>query len=329
MLSLQVNRTTLSLKSETNASSLYAQVDLSKKTKRKPKDETDLDGPSQNTSSPELGPQFQAICDPHSTASYANLLFENSLKFYENARELVRNSGGDDGCTANSADKNCAHGHFCVKCGHSKSVPPIDNFTPGDQENYIMMNPICASEADSTAPNNGGEQPSSFCSNLQLSKSMDKFTAAPNRHRSDSTGSAKSVPATFHYQKLQHDLWMLRGNEQPRVDDEKGVCKSESVESRCSSKATNGNRDSSSSNDSGFSFGSLKLQGIDNGDTEQTASVMSSNPFVASSRTGSPKTVRLKSSDPMKDISFQFHGGVQPAGDSDIPACHRKISSKG
>lgn len=327
---LQVNRTTLSVKSETNASSLYAKVDLSKKTNRKLKDGTDLNGQTQNISSTEVSSKCQSICDSSSNASYANLLFENSLKFYENAEELVRNGVVDDGNNANSVDRNCEPGHYCAKCGHSKSIlTSNDNFARGDQENYIIMNPICASETRSMASDEAGQQPLGFCSNLQLSKSMDKFTAAPNRRRSDSTGSAKSVPATFHIHKQQNDLWMLRGEEKPRVEAEKDVCKSESGESRCSSKATNGNRDSSGSNDSGFSFGSLKLQGAENGDADQTVAVISSNAFVASSRTGSPKAIRSKSSDPMKDISFQFHTGGQSAADGDIPTCHRKISSKG
>lgn len=308
--------------------SLYAKVDLSKKTKRKlPDHETDSKL-NQSDNSAKKAHDFE------SKNNYANLYFEKSLKYYENARELIKNTEIKHDLDFHRA--TCNSVDFCERCTQ------LRNHSNGDelngQANYIIMNPVCSLQSN---PSNNltkkqifdssKQKSTAFCANVELSKSMEKFSAS-SRQRSDSTSSAKSVPSTFHFHK-NYDSFNQKfddlKSDEIKINSIQTENKADAA--KCKSKSCV-NRDSSSSNDSGFSFGSLKLHGADVGDVDgqcQTSIIIRNNSFGSTNRmTLSPKSTRSKSSDPLKDVSFQFLHSTQLRSDNEIPKCHKKVAFK-
>jgi hypothetical protein len=129
-------------------SALYATIDLTRKTRRKPRD-------CQNDITPEC--QSDQSIEPRSVeiddgplANYENLNFALSLEHYENAKDLLKKAGVTqselDAITANLKppcfSKICGK-HVCAKCGHlqkaAAKVEKSDLVTTNDD--YLMMEP--------------------------------------------------------------------------------------------------------------------------------------------------------------------------------------------
>lgn len=303
---LQANRT--KPKTDFNSTPIYAKVDLSKKTKYKPA-ECGTDSKPKRPIEPKA--RYETCHqDSESNNSYTNLYFENSLKYYENARELIKNNFNSVSKTetADSSEK-CASDQFCTKCSQLQNN---SSTTSKEQENYIIMNPICSVLQDTSLAFTDSHSVPDIslkqkprCINLEQSK--EKFTLG--KERSDLLDSIKSVPYALQSVRMQE---MNQKSEVLKsLDVKEENQKSPKFDAtRCKSKSS-GNRDSSSSNDSGFSFGSLKLQGNENVDSEilQQSISMRKNSFSTLNTTVlSPKTTRSKLSyDSLKETSFPFN----------------------
>lgn len=322
-------------KPDSDSTPLYAKVDLSKKTKYKLAEYNVDSKPSRPTEpKPKLNDFHR---DSESNNSYTNLYFENSLKYYENARELIKsNNFLRDKSESNHERGNCIPSHCSAK--YSQSLNNLE--TSNGQGNYIIMNPICSilqnptsvSSKSQSVLDSPRQKPSLSCTDTDLSRFAEKFTLT--RQRSDSfDSSVKNLPPPTSSSVNSQDSGDKEALERTDVKDEPE--RSPRIDAaRCKPKSS-GNRDSSSSNDSGFSVGSLKLHGSETtADAEtqfQPSIMMRNNSFSAMNRTvvSSSKTNRSKSSDPLKDISFQFHlETVVPPGNVDVPICHQKILCK-
>lgn len=129
-------------------SALYATIDVSRKTRRKPHD-------FQNDNAPHY--QFSRSLDSKSVeidegplANYENLNFALSLEHYENAKDLLKRAGVTqselDAITANLKPVSFTNANgkpICTKCGHlqankDKKEPSTSCSTNDD---YLMMEP--------------------------------------------------------------------------------------------------------------------------------------------------------------------------------------------
>ncbi len=306
---------------DVKSTTLYAEVDLSKKTKRKL---LTYNTETERTGNKSESKSRTSDCNADSKSNYTNLHFEHSLKYYENAKELTKSCSFSEQ-ELNTTKCESREGYSNIRTqqtNSSSSDMPSENV----QENYIIMNPIATVLQNEVDVKRSPKKNSVLEVNVERSKSVDKFSVF-GRCRSDSTSSAKSVPSTFHFHKNKDPS----GGAVPTSTEYKDIpLKSEGDETNKYPSKVCGNRDSSSSNDSGFSFGSLKLQGSETIESEMLyqSPMIRNNSFGTMHRTRSFKSNSSKSSDPLKDISFRFHNTEILPSDSQIPTCHKTVNAK-
>lgn len=263
---------------------LYATVDLSKKCQRnQPTTPSAANyaniGPIAQTNAPTTMPT-------PSCSNYENMEFAQTLKLYENSKEI--------------AEKARA---LCSKCGHA-------------QDDYLMMEP-----SKSTQPH-PGYIPMSPAVKQRLGKALSNSNPnlGPALDRSNKPSGSSMLHANVYQRKQILDstdnLEMKR--RRSNSADSSSRCEPEPEASPChcaiavrrsSSVPCKSNRDSSSSNDSGV----FEL------------------PRKAQLYAISTLPRRSKSSDPLRDLSFQFNKaeGKSASAEAEVPVCPSGSTSSG
>lgn len=374
---------------------VYAKVDLSKKLKnRLLKESEEKMEPTDTKVNAELSAnannymniRFEGEDENYkhlTNLNYMNLEFSNSLRYYENVRELLSNSADRGRIESLNLDLpakfSTVHQHqqpirVCNKCGHAcQTKNSNDTDTPkpkGSQlalteiatfENYVPMSPLklgTQSEKSADSIVDATTEKRTFkplrlntkYSTLEsYSKHADKFLVEM-RKRSNSASSPENVGSVDSKDSDQADSRMPvdsdSGLESDKLssqenDDTLETLQRHRKESSGSSSGgivaggirrlssivcKSSNRDSSSSNDSGFSSASLKYPCQDFVDFEMPLTTAGStkrhHSFNQHSHKNgdssySPTPRRAKSTDPLRDLAFQFHrGSVVPKSSS-------------
>ncbi|XP_001815657.1 uncharacterized protein LOC100142139 isoform X2 [Tribolium castaneum] len=255
---------------------LYATVDRSKKCQR-----------NQPTAANYANIAPMSAPTVPTSSNYENMEFAQTLKLYENSKEIVEKARA-----------------LCSKCGHA-------------QDDYLMMEP----SASKPAPH-PGYIPMSPAVKQRLGKALSNSNPnlAPALDRSNKPSGSAMLHANV-YQRKQLldstdnlDLKRRRSNsaDSSRCEEtETSPCHCvQSVAVRRSlSVPCKSNRDSSSSNDSGV----FEL------------------PRKAQLCTVSTLPRRSKSSDPLRDLSFQFNKaeGKSASAEAEVPVCPSGSTSSG
>ncbi|KAJ0174400.1 hypothetical protein K1T71_009508 [Dendrolimus kikuchii] len=130
-----------------NSSELYATIDLSRKTRRKPRTNDRLDAPDDQLFR-SLDTQTVEV-DEGPLANYENLNFALSLEHYENAKDLLRRAGVTQseldalGANLKPISFTTVNGKsVCTKCGHPQSnVDRRRSLNVTTHDDYLMMEP--------------------------------------------------------------------------------------------------------------------------------------------------------------------------------------------
>ncbi|XP_017774635.1 PREDICTED: uncharacterized protein LOC108561284 [Nicrophorus vespilloides] len=242
-----------------DVNALYAQVDLTKKYNRNPN---------------YANIPVQAAPPAN---NYENMDFAQSLKLYENAKQVVQKAN-----------------NLCTKCGHA-------------QEDYLMMEPA-------TQQPHPGYLPMSPA----VKQRLGKLLSNSNPNLTKPSGSAMLQGQTNLYQRKQFldNTDNIERRKRSNSADSSRAEESETAPVECTCQAvrrsssvpSKSNRDSSSSNDSGV----FELP---------RKSILPSATL--------PR--RSKSSDPLKDISFNFQKGEQKSAsaEAEVPVCPSGSTSSG
>lgn len=295
-----------------DVNALYASVDISKKSNR---NTNYANIPLNNTGS--------------TNSNYENMDFAQSLQLYENARQVTQKAG------------------LCTKCGHAQEdyllmEPSNKNQQP--HSGYLPMSPavkqrLCKNLSSSN-PNLGSQKPSgsamlhaNIYQRKQLLDSTDNID--PRRRRSNSADSSShETEESSSCTCRRASISSKTTPEADQVIEQPTVCicrrqKSNNIEAsntdtavppapcqcqaaavrRSSSVPCKANRDSSSSNDSGV----FELP------RKQQVLVHATLPR------------RSKSSDPLRDLSFQFQkqDGKSASAEAEVPVCPSGSTSSG
>lgn len=307
--------------------------------------------------------------------NYMNLEFSNSLRYYENVRELLSNSKNRERIESLNIDLptkfSAVHQHqhpirVCNKCGHAcqtKNGDEVDKPKPkvshpaltesATFENYVPMSPLkldTQSEKSASGTLDAALEKRTFkplrlntkYSTLEsYSKYADKFLVEM-RKRSNSASSPENVGSIdskdsdhadsqllvdsdsglendkFSSQENDDTLDKLQRHRKESSGSSSGGIVAGGIRRLSNIVCKSSNRDSSSSNDSGFSSASLKYPCQDFVDFEMPLTTVVStkrhNSFNQRSHKNgdnsySPTPRRAKSTDPLRDLAFQFHRG--------------------
>lgn len=301
-------------------------------------------------------------------ANYENLDFAQSLEYYENARDVLQKAGLSKEVPVFTTDKNGVK--VCNKCGHacedSSDYLMMEPSSKGGAKfpGYLPMLP--SSKTDLKSRLSRG-----LC---DRAASIPSLSDRPRRSDSDMRVPGSAMLGLNHTQSATSSPYLTRRTlplaqrkrsssaDSSRCDDDDvTLCSKETVASAisqatvevepqpespapepavqvrrsCSVPCKPGNRDSSSSADSGVSTGSLK-QREDFGEFElPLTTALSSRRLRLAQETPclhSSLPRRSKSSDPLSQLSFQFHKIKVPAksssAEAEIPICHGKREPK-
>ncbi|XP_024086265.1 uncharacterized protein LOC106668392 [Cimex lectularius] len=305
------------------------------------------------------------------TINYENLDFAQSLEYYENSKDVLIRAGLNKEVPGYCTDKNGVK--FCTKCGHACSA--VDN----KSDDYLMMEPqLREKPAQSKFPGYLPMQPTVKSELRRLGRGLnDKSASIPSlidkRRNESETRIPGSALMRLNYPQSANSSPYLRRHamacrkrsssvDSARYDSEEAVPKpgEEDVDQNSSISVSQhesavsihvrrsssvpckpSNRDSSSSNDSGVSTGSLKHRGADFAEFELplTTSMSGRRLLLTQALHASHESClhaslprRSKSSDPLKELSFQFSKVKVPAksssAEAEIPICHGKREPK-
>lgn len=368
---------------------VYAKVDLSKKIKNRllkenekkvePEDPTKTAADSTANPNNYMNIRFDGEDENYqhlTNLNYMNLEFSNSLRYYENVRELLSNSKDRERIESLNIDLpakfSSVHQHqqpirVCNKCGHAcqtKNGHDSDKPKPkaghpvltksATFENYVPMSPLkLGTQSEKSANEIEAALEKRAFKPLRLntkystlesySKYTDKFTVEM-RKRSNSASSPENVGSVDSKDSDQADSRLPVDSDSGLESDKLSSQENDTVETlqrhrkessgivaggirRLSSiVCKSSNRDSSSSNDSGFSSASLKYPCQDFVDFEMPlTTVVSTKRHNSFNQHGhqngdnsySPTPRRAKSTDPLRDLAFQFHrGSIAPKSSS-------------
>lgn len=379
---------------------VYAKVDLSKKTKNRVQVETDVKNKTENKevetsshyASNYMNIRFKDEDENYkrlTNLNYMNLEFTNSLRYYENVRELLYKMKNKERIDSLNIDLPIEINNLdsrkiqvCHKCGHTATETKRDDYDKPKSkkinclksednrfENYVPMSPLKFGNTNSSLtfeksasnpilsdmrPMSGRHRKTSIGILGTKYSTMDSFTKyvidrTDSRKRSNSAGSPKRdvsphdnskdndssnvdsrIPidsdSGLESDKLSQENDDTLENLRHRKDTANVVAGSIRRLSNIVCKSSN--RDSSSSNDSGFSSGSLKYPCQDFTDFEMplTTAVSAKRHHSfnqhchKNSDNYSPAPRRTKSSDPLRDLAFQFHRGSVPLKSSSAEA---------
>lgn len=272
---------------------LYATVDKSKKCHR-------TQPTASNANYANLAPHNEAIERPPektqpstipAATNYENMEFAQTLQLYENSKEI------QDKCR-----------DTCEKCGHS-------------QEDYLMMEP-----SNKPAQPHPGYLPMSPAVKQRLEKVLSNSNPnlGPALDRSNKPSGSSMFQANIYQRKQILDYTDNLQRKRSNSADSSSRCEETEMSSptppttcqcsqqiavrRSSSVPCKSNRDSSSSNDSGVFELPRKVQLC-------------------------PTTLprRSKSSDPLRDLSFQFNktDGKSASAEAEVPVCPSGSTSSG
>uniref|UniRef100_A0A0A9WXX4 Rho-guanine nucleotide exchange factor n=1 Tax=Lygus hesperus TaxID=30085 RepID=A0A0A9WXX4_LYGHE len=328
---------------------IYAKVDLLKKTKRKEVIDV-TDSSSKTTAEPakETMPNY-----PH----YANMGFAQSLEYYENLKDLRLRV---DKC--------------CTKCQsqHQNKAREIATEKAKDEEEYLVMGPVCEARNDPNVPpylhmkpvNNSPkcscpaepfkEPVSTQAQSAAASPCMRRHEAsscyatnerrrmAQIRRRSNSMDSGRYLDGLENINtktsSSTHNTLTpnSQNNSVDSIPSEKQDTPKKVVPHikpdilndfrRPSSVPCKANRDSSASNDSGVSTGSLKNFG--GGFLEFETIITPLSKVRQRSMDAMPLVLprRSKSSDPLEELTFKFNKAEikSSSAEAEVPICPPK-----
>lgn len=265
---------------------LYATVDMSKKCHRNPPPVTIA---NYANITPISASTSTTTTTAPSSSNYENMEFAQTLKLYENSKEI--------------ADKVKA---LCSKCGHA-------------QDDYLMMEP----STNKPAQPHPGYIPMSPAVKQRLGKALSNSNPnlGPALDRSNKPSGSSMLHANVYQRKQLLDSTDNLELKRKRSNSADSSSRCEEVEAspchcaqsiavrRSSSVPCKSNRDSSSSNDSGV----FEL------------------PRKAQLCTISTLPRRSKSSDPLRDLSFQFNkaDGKSASAEAEVPVCPSGSTSSG
>uniref|UniRef100_A0A8W7Q0R5 IRS-type PTB domain-containing protein n=1 Tax=Anopheles coluzzii TaxID=1518534 RepID=A0A8W7Q0R5_ANOCL len=329
---------------------IYATVDVTKKIRKRLEQgacaceeplvtQPQASGPKQlpascydNYEDVEIKPEAAGAAAAAAGANYANLEFERSLENYENSKEVLQRAGL---CLAglSNEDEEEEEPRLCHKCGHpSVKTPDTDTenrhvdgaggteqptattSTDDKQENYMMMEP--------------GNKKSKFPGYIPMSPAAPTGACGVTEP-GDGTVSPTAPPLPSKSDLLKQRMSRIIGeksasNSEPSVY----IRRSESVPCKAQ------NRDSSSSNDSGVSTGSLRQRGTDFTDFELPLTTAMSarrhqrHVLPAQNCVHASLPRRSKSFDPLRELSFQFQKVRVPekstSAEAEVPVCPPK-----
>ncbi|KAJ3647262.1 hypothetical protein Zmor_024789 [Zophobas morio] len=261
-------------------SALYATVDMSKKCQR---NQTAITTANYANVTP-----LSTTAATTSSSNYENMEFAQTLKLYENSKEI--------------GDKAKA---LCSKCGHA-------------QDDYLMMEPSLKPPQP-----HPGYIPMSPAVKQRLGKAFSSSNPnlAPTLDRSNKPSGSAMLHANVYQRKQLLDSTDNLDLKRRRSNSADSSSRCEEVETspchctqsiavrRSSSVPCKSNRDSSSSNDSGV----FEL------------------PHKTRLCTISTLPRRSKSSDPLRDLSFQFNkaDGKSASAEAEVPVCPSGSTSSG
>ncbi|CAH1400275.1 unnamed protein product, partial [Nezara viridula] len=331
-------------------------------------DETDNDTTnSENNSNYVNIDPTEKDCKGEQNVNYENLDFAHSLEYYENARDVLQKAGLNKEIPCFDTDKNGVK--FCSKCGHAceensdylmmePSAKPGVKF-PG----YLPMHPSSKSDIIKSRLSRGLSDRASSIPSLsdRCNRRSDSDMRVPGSAMLglNHPQSANSSPYLTRRAPLMQRKRSSSADSSRGEDDDVTLCSKEppppptqpsrteeppapvlqetvvQVRRSCSVPCKPGNRDSSSSADSGVSTGSLK-QREDFGEFElPLTTALSCRRLRLAQETPclhSSLPRRSKSSDPLSQLSFQFHKIKVPAksssAEAEIPICHGKREPK-
>ncbi|CAH0564485.1 unnamed protein product [Brassicogethes aeneus] len=274
-----------------DAHAVYATVDYSKKAHR--------NQPVGNNYA-NLAPMNQTMTvAPGKTNNYENMGFAQTLQLYENSKEI--------------ADKAKA---LCHKCGHAQDdYLMMEPFNKPQQPHpgYIPMSPAVKQRLGKVLSNsNPNLGPALDRSNKPSGSSMLHANVYQRRHILDSTDNLEMK------RKRSNSADSSTSRCEPEAEPEPEIatpspcqCSQQSIAVRRSSSVPcKSNRDSSSSNDSGVFELPRKMA-------------------ICSTNSTLPR--RSKSSDPLRDLSFQFNKveGKSASAEAEVPVCPSGSTSSG
>lgn len=328
---------------------IYAKVDLLKKTKRRLESSASIPPPS-NGAVLDLD-----MCRENMPQNYANLQFAQSLTHYENVRDLRVQLDSSGLCTkCQCAQKQCEEaGNEDYLLMGPISSPNDENNTSGEKVSsppYIPMNPIrnkcpCSPFNEPLSSETRSATASPFLRRHDPTScylNEERRRMAQIRRRSNSMDSGRFVDGLecITERTVSSQNTLTANSNTNSVDSlpsekvevtPKPITKIRQAPSRRSSSGpvSKSNRDSSSSNDSGVSTGSLKNFGAGFLEFETILTPLSK---VRTQSLGGVRRelTKSKSSDPLEELTFRFNKAdiKSSSAEAEVPICPPKKESK-